>query len=190
MIKNYKEFLLEKSKLDIKFGIKEILNMFDKKIDYYKLFNINKDIINNNSNINDLYNNSDFDNSIENMDLRKDVMQSTLDSETLLYKKYILNFFFLLDKDAVQIEEPKYIFMQYYNKDNDKRSDIMCTEHEGKINNFYSKLTDASIDIKKGDKVYTYTSSNSGNNWELANPDSSNKEFKEELDKNELKKRL
>lgn len=191
MIKKFNEYITEKKNLGIKFGIKEILALFkDKKVDFYRLFNINKDIININDNISNLYDNNDFTEAVDEMDLRKDVMQSSQDSETLLYKKYILKFFFLLDKDAVQIEEPKYIFFQYFNNDTDKVSDIVCVEHEGNINDFYSKLTDSSIEIKKGDKTFVYTSSNAGNNWTLANPSQATDDFKEEMDKTEIKKKV
>lgn len=191
MITKFGEYITEQKNLGIKFGIKEILALFkDKQVDFYKLFNINKDIINVNDNISDLYDNNDFTDSVDKMDLRKDVMQNSQDSETLLYKKFTLKFFFLLDKQAVQIEEPRYIFLQYFNDKTDKVSDIICVEHEGNINDFYSKLTDTTLEIKKGDKTYVYTSSNAGNNWSLSDPSQSNDDFKEEMDKNEIKKKI
>jgi hypothetical protein len=101
-----------------------------------------------------------------------------------------MKFFFLLDKDAVQIEEPKYIFLQYFNSDNGKNSDILCIEHKGNINDFYSKLTDSTVEIKKGDKNYVYKTSNAGNNWTMKNTTDANDEYKEELDKKEIKKLL
>jgi len=190
MIKNFNEYLTEKN-LGIKFGIKELLNdLKPNTIDFYRLFEINKDILNPSDNISDLYDNTDFTDKVDKLDLRKDVMQNTQDNETLLYKKYTLKFFFLLDKDAIQIEEPKYIFLQYFNGENDTNSDIMCVEHSGMINDFYNKLTNSTIEITKGDKTYIYSSSNAGKNWTLKNTTMKTKEFKEELDKKEIKKKI
>lgn len=188
MIKKFNEYITEQN-LGIKFGIKELINeLKPNEIDFYKLFDISRDIFDSNTNISDLYSSNDFTTKVDEMDLRKDVMQNTEDSETLLYKKYTLKFFFLLDKNAVQIEEPKYIFYQYHNSKNNSSSDIVCTEHNGSITDFYGKMTDSTIEIKKGDKSYIYTTSNAGNNWELKNPSMKTKDFKEELDKSEIKK--
>lgn len=188
MIKNFNEYITEKN-LGIKFGINELLkDLKPKQIDYYQLFDIDKNIISPSDNISDLYDSTDFENKLGDMELRKDVMQNTEDNETLLYNKYTMKFFFVLDKDAIQIEEPKYIFLQYYN--GGKSSDVMCIEHDGSINDFYGKLTNSTIEIKKGDKSYIYSSSNAGNNWELKNPKMKNDEFKQEMDKKEMKKKV
>ena len=44
--------------------------------------------------------------------------------------------------------------------------------------------------LKKGDDNFIYKTSNSGNNWELKNPKDVQGDFKDSLDKTEIKKIL
>ena len=185
-IKNYKSFINEKNLPDITIGIDDILEPLKKEIDLFTTFEIDPDQFDNESNLHDLYNLSDFNNFLRKNDLKKGKFQNTKDNETLLNDNYILTFFFVYHKDSLEIEEPKFIFIQYYNKESDELSNIKVFRNRDNINDFYRKLTDSNLEIKKGKKTYIYKTSNSGNNWELKNPDMVKGDFKPSLDFHEL----
>lgn len=189
-MKNYKQF--NESKLPkIKKGIKEILKPFkENEINLFDTFNLDKDKFDKKDNIENLYNNADFNHKLDKKKLKKGKLQDTKYNEVLLENKYILRFFFVYKKDAIEIEEPKFILVQYYNKKRDRLSTIKCYKNKNNIQDFYEDLTDATIEIEKGDDNFIYKTSNSGNNWELKNPKDVQGEFKDQLDKKEIKKVL
>ena len=62
----------------------------------------------------------------------------------------------------------------------------MLFENNDSINKFYETLTDTTIEIQRGKKDYIYQTSNSGNNWELKNPNQVKGKFKDELDADQV----
>lgn len=188
-IKKYEQFISESKIPDLTINMDDLLNLFkDSNVDIFRIFNINKDVININSDIEELYNNDSFLNNIDKKNMKIGKLQNTLDTETLLNKKYILKFFFIYDKKSMELEEPKYIILQYFNKDKNKRSNLISYSNKDEINNFYKTLTDATIELSNGDEKYIYKTTNGGNNWEMRNVQMENDEMKSELDKIELQK--
>jgi len=186
-VKKFNDFLNEKKIPKISINIKDLLSILEgNKIDIFRKFRINKDAVGVRDNIDELYVNRDFNINFKKDKLKKGKLQNTQYSETLLDDKYILKFFFLYEQDSMELEEPGFIILQYYNTDNTERSDILGFENTDNINSFYEMLTDATIELTKGDDTYIYQTTNGGNNWQMKNVQLEDDEMKGALDKKEL----
>lgn len=187
-IKQFKEFVNEKNSIkDIKVTIEELMDIInDNELNLMTTFNLEGENVTEKDNISKLYSDAQFNKNLDKKKLKKGKLQDTKDNETLLDDNYILRFFFVYDKDSNELEEPKYILVQYYNKSTNEVSEIMLFENEDSINKFYETLTDKTIEIKKGSKDYIYQTSNSGNNWELKNPNQVQGKFKDEMDADQI----
>ncbi len=187
-IKEFDQFITEKNSIkDIKIPIEELLDIIDdNELNLMTTFNISGDKVTEKDNISKLYSDSQFNKNLDKKKLKKGKLQDTKDNETLLDDNYILRFFFVYDKDSIELEEPEYILIQYYNRTDNSISNIRVFENKDSINKFYETLTDKTIEIKKGKKEYIYQTSNSGNNWELKNPKQVKGKFKSELDFEEV----
>jgi hypothetical protein len=183
-LKGYYNYINEK-KLTI--DIEDLLSILkNNKADIFRTFEINKDEVGVRDNIEDLFVNDGFNNNIDKNELKRGKFHNSDDSETLLDDKYILKFFFIHDKDLNDLAKPKFIVLQYYDKDEDKRSDILGFTGIKNINSFFAKLTDATIELTKGDDTYIYQTSNGGNNWEMRNVQMEDDEMKGSFDSEEL----
>ena len=186
-IKKYKNFLLEKSVKDIKVSIHDLLDTINhNELNLHTTLGIDDNIIKIDADIDDLYDNSSLIKSLKKKKLKKSQLENTKDSETLLDNNYTLKFFFIYGRNEIELEEPKYIVVQFYNKEENKNSQIMIFENMDSINDFYELLTNKTIDVQKDNKEYVYKTSNSGNNWDLKNPNNVNKKFKQEMDFEEM----
>ena len=183
-LKSYNEFINEQLSVDLTVNIDDMLSVLKDEVDIFKLFSINKDQININSVIDELYNNNEFNISLSKKSLKKGKLEDTEFDETLLGKNTTIKFFFVYGKDSMEIEEPKYIIVQYVN--DNKRSNIIGYDNVDSANKFYKKLTDATIELSDGKKSYIYTTSNGGNDWELGNVQMEKGDIKGELGKDEL----
>lgn len=190
-IKNFKDFINEKILNKIKISIDDLLEIIDdKELNLSTTFKLDGESITEKSNISDLYNDAQFNKNINKKGLKKSKLHDTKDNETLLEDNIVLIFFFVYDKDSIELEEPEYIILQYFNKKESTLSDIRVFENKDSINKFYETLTDKTIELKKGKKEYIYQTSNSGNNWELKNPNQVKGKFKSDLDNEEMDKLL
>ena len=191
-IKQFNEFITEKNSIkDIKISIEDLLDVInDNELNLKTTFNLEGEDVTEKDNISKLYSDAQFNKTLDKKKLKKGKLQDTKDSETLLDDNYILRFFFIYEKDAIELEEPKYILVQYYNKSTNEVSNIMLFDNDDSINKFYEMLTDKTIEIQKGKKEFIYQTSNSGNNWELKNPKQVKGKFKDELDSDEVDKLL
>jgi hypothetical protein len=187
-IKQYNEFVNEKNTIkDIKISIDELLNVInDNELNLMTTFNLDGENVTEKDNISKLYSNAQFNKNLDKKNLKKGKLLDTKDNETLLDDNYVLRFFFIYEKGTIELEEPKYILVQYYNKSNNEISQIMLFDNNESINNFYEMLTDKTIEIKKGEDRYIYKTSNSGNNWELKNPNQVKGIFKDQLDSEQI----
>ena len=200
-LKNYNLFLYENSiemvelfnQIDILESIvtssDDLLKSINaEEVDLYTTFNINPDSFNKNFNIEFLYNNNNFNISLKKLKLKKGNIETTEETETFIDKTLIVKFFSVYDIDSSELDQPKYIIFQskYQNK---HWEDVKCYKVNDNIKKFYDKLTNKTIEIKKGDKKYVYITSNSGNNWQLQknDDDQDNITFKEMLSNNEIK---
>jgi hypothetical protein len=181
-----KKLLFEKLE-NIKINISDLIENFRKnEKNLFSIFNLDSKNISKNINISELYENVDFEKALKNKKLKKGKIQDTKDFETLLVDKYVLKFFFIYKQNEIELEEPIYIVLQYFNKEKNKLSDILLFLNDNNIEEFYRKLTNSTIEIDKDNKTYIYNTSNSGNNWDLKNPKYVNKKFKDSIDDDEL----
>lgn len=183
-IKSFNNFLNENQIPKFNVDIESLLSILGEKIDLFKVFKINKDQITENDDINQIYNNNDFNKRLKKNGLKKGKLEDTSYDETLLDKNTILKFFFLYKKESIELEEPKFIILQYIK--NGKRFNITGYTNKDNINDFYEKLTDASIELTNGEDTYLYKTTNGGNNWEMKNVQMEDEEMKGDLDKGEL----
>jgi len=186
-VKKYDDFLNEKKIPKITIGIENLLSVLDKnKADVFREFLVNKDEVGVRGDIEQFYTNNGFNRNMKKNGLKHGKLQNTQYSETLLDEKYVLKFFFVYDKGSMELEEPKFIILQYYNTETKDRSDILGFTNSDNINSFYEKLTDATVELSKGDDTYVYQTSNGGNNWSMKNVQMEDDEMKGTLDKKEL----
>lgn len=177
----FKDFLLKEN---ISINIEDLLQSVNAKIlDIYYLLELNKDIYLN-KNIEDLYNDSEFNKNIFYKKLKKSELISTLDIENFIKNDHELKYFLLIDKEDSKLDTPKYIIIQYKTS---KWSKIFMYEFNNNIRIFIEKLTSRTIEIIYKNNSYIYQTSNSGNDWILQNLEDKNKIFKYSLNNDELK---
>lgn len=186
-LKGYNNYLNEKKIPKLTIDIEDLLSTLDNsKTDVFRTFRINKDEVGLRGDIDDLFINVGFNDNVKKNEMKKGKLQNTQESETILNDKYVLKFFFINDKDSSELEEPKFIILQYYNTKTKERSDILGYANADNINSFYKKLTDATVELTKGDDTYIYQTSNGGNNWEMKNVQMEDSEMKGTFDRKEL----
>jgi len=185
-LKGYNNYINEKKIPKLTIDIEELLSAIDGgKTDIFRTFRINKDEVGVRGIIDDLFNNNGFNDNIEKNDMKHGKLQNTQESETLLDNNYTLKFFLIYDKDETELQEPGFMVLQYYNEKTKERSDILGFAINN-INPFYEKLTNATIELIKGDNTYVYQTSNGGNNWEMKNVQMEDSEMKGTFDNKEL----
>jgi hypothetical protein len=190
-ILRFYSFIKENSLPTINISVDELLEpMMDNKEDLISTFGLDSNKISVNDNITDLYDNNEFNKYLSKHGLKKGKLQDTKDFETLLNKDTVMLFFFVYKKDDIEIEEPQHILIQVYNKNKNKLGKIQLFKNDDFINDFYEKLTDTSIELQKGKKSVIYNTSNSGNNWDMKNPENAKGELKKSLDDDQLNKVL
>jgi hypothetical protein len=178
----YKEFLNE----SISTSIDQLLQSIDaEQIEFYYTLGINKDKFLG-KNIQEIYDDSDFNNALYNKKLKKSDLTSTFETENFIKKQYDIKFFFLIDRDVPKIDTPKYIILQYSEK-NMIWSDVYMYSVNGNIRNFFESMTSRTIEIIDGDNIYIYQTSNSGNNWTLQNVDDKTETFKDFLENDDIR---
>lgn len=195
VIKQFSQFINEKKHIDhvkdIKISIEDLLSIIDdSELNLLTTFGIDGETVTEKDNISKLYSDSQFNKKLNNKKIKKGKLQDTKDNETLLDDNYILRFFFIYDKNSSELEEPNYIIIQYYNKKDNTISNIRVFENKESINKFYETLTNKTIEIKRCNKEFIYQTNNSGNNWELKNPNQTSGKFKSDLDFDEVDKLL
>lgn len=180
MIKKYLQYIKESITTDVD-GLLDSIK--DEKVDFYALHLSNDDYIN--KTIDTLYNDADFNKQLFKNNLKKGELDSTMNIENFLRKDIDMKFFFLYSRDETVLDNPNYILLQYY-KDN-KWYTIEIYKIKDKIEKFYDKLTAKTIKLTYDSTTYIYTTSNSGNNWQLKNKDKKSNKFKEFLETDDIK---
>lgn len=144
--------------------------------DIFKMFSYLKD--NRENNIEDIISDTKFNEILASNGLKKGQLSNTDDYETFLNRK--MYFLPIYNIDANELMNPLYLMIQVGN-------DVRIYSVNNDIKNFYDKLTSKTIEISKDDENWIYSTSNSGNNWELMNTESATDIFKNSLYPDELR---
>jgi len=155
------------------------------EFDLYSVFELDKNKFNFET-IEDLHKNEHFDKVLEQGNLKKETIESTMESETFIDKAIDIKFFLIHKKDDNQLSQPIAIIFQSKLRKNTKWDEIKAYKVKEDMKKFYDKLSSKTIEIKKGNKNYIYNTSNSGNDWQLSSPNKSDI-FKEYMNKKDIK---
>lgn len=201
-LKKYNTFLLENNNIDEFVELVADVNILEsivtdtdmllksieaKEVDIFKTFELNPDNFKNNFTIERLYKSKSFNKNLNKKNMKKSTLEETDDSETFIENTYNIKFFLIHDINKLSIDNPNYIVYQSKKKVDNKWDSVRMYEVNGDIKNFYDKLSNKTIELKKNDKVYIYFTSNSGNNWQLQNIEQSNDIFLDILDREQIK---
>jgi len=156
------------------------------EVDLFQSFKFNPDDISSNVSIEELYDNKPFNDSINRKDFKKNELESTEETETFIDDTIVVKFFSVYEKDASELEQPKYIIYQNKKKTSNDWEPVKCYKVNDNMKHFYDKLTNKSVEIKKSGKTYLYNTSNSGNDWVLQ-AQSEEGDFKEYMSNDDIK---
>lgn len=189
--KNYKESLLINIEISGS-DVMESLNMLEdvllnsidaKEVDLFDTLKVDKNLLNNKLDLDDLFNNVDFINSLTSLSLKKSNLEDTNSYQTFLTRPS--KFMFIYGNNQNELENPIYILFQI--KDGDQWQQTKLYKIGNDIKRFYDKLSSRTIEIVDGDENYIYTTSN-GNDWELQNSNKANDIYKNNFRKEEIMK--
>jgi hypothetical protein len=156
------------------------------EVDLFQSFKFNPDDISSNVSIEELYDNKPFNDSINKKNFKKNELESTEETETFIEDTIVVKFFSVYEKDASELEQPKYIIYQNKKKTSNDWEPVKCYKVNDNMKHFYDKLTNKSVEIKKSGKTYLYNTSNSGNDWVLQ-AQSEEGDFKEYMSNDDIK---
>jgi hypothetical protein len=203
-IYKYNHFILEK-KIFETIELKEIFNDADilesivteydsllktisaEEKDLYNILGLDKNNYDKFVLLEELYDNDDFNKGLVKNKLKKTQIEKTEESETFLDNVIIIKFFLLHDINKNMLENPNYIIFQNKEISSTRWKKIKCYKVNDDIKKFYDKLTNKTIELKRGEKSYIYFTSNSGNDWQLQNADVKDDSFKEFMNNDEIK---
>ena len=191
--KNYKESLLINIEISGS-DVMESLNMLEdvllnsieaKEVDLFDTLKVDKNLLNNKLDLDDLFNNVDFINSLTSLSLKKSNLEDTTSYQTFLTRPS--KFMFIYNNQQNELENPIYILFQVKNGDQWQPTKLYKIGND--VKRFYDKLSSRTIEILDGDENYIYTTSN-GSDWELQNSDKMNDIYKKNFRKEEIMKLL
>ena len=203
-IYKYNHFILEKQIFET-IELKEIFNDADilesivteydsllktisaEEKDLYNILGLDKNNYDKFVLLEELYDNDDFNKGLVKNKLKKTQIEKTEESETFLDNVIIIKFFLLHDINKNMLENPNYIIFQNKEISSTRWKKIKCYKVNDDIKKFYDKLTNKTIELKRGEKSYIYFTSNSGNDWQLQNADVKDDSFKEFMNNDEIK---
>lgn len=151
--------------------------IIDKQVDIFATFEINPNDIPNKFDLEFIYNNPKFQESLKKLNYEKSEIEDSIDFDTFL-RNVEVKYFFILKND-------KYKFIAFEDKTNGNWNElkIFSIKNDADINKFYNELSNKTIELKG---KYIYNTSTGGNNWTLQNSDGNDK-FKKIITKEELK---
>jgi hypothetical protein len=158
-----------------------------KEEDLYSTFELNPEKFPRNMIIEKLYNSPTFNKKLVSKKLKKSTMEETEDMETFLENILDVKFFLIHEQDKSNLDKPEFIVFQSKKRESSTWTEIKLYSVHDDIRNFYDRLTNKTVELKKGDKTYIYFTSNSGNNWQLQNLEVADNIFKDLLDNEEIK---
>jgi len=157
------------------------------EVDLYQTFTLNPDDLQNNFTIEELYENDSFNKSLTKSKFKKNELESTEETETFIDDTIVIKFFSIFDKNSSELENPEYIVYQSKKRNDTKWEQVKCYKVNDDMKHFYDKLTNKSVEIKKGDKTYVYVTSTSGSSWQLGSGGKETDRFKKIMNNDEIK---
>jgi len=155
-----------------------------KEVDLFYTFKLNEEEIVL-TDIQSLYDNKKFNEELEKQGYKKNDIILSDDVETFIENTIKINFFSIFKKEQSELEQPKYII--YQSKGSESEWDeVKCYTVNGDI---YNELENKTIVLSKNGDEYTYSTSNSGVNWQLQknNNHKDTKTFKDEMENSDIK---
>lgn len=189
MIEFYDEYdILESIVTDTNSLLKSIAA---EEVDVFYEFEVDPGSFQEGYTIEQLYEDDEFNEGIDKKDLKKSPLESSKDIETFLEKTIDIKYFFVYKKNQSELENPQYIIIQSKDKKESIWEPVKGYKVKDDINNFFNKLTTKKIEIKRGNKIFIYSTSNSGNDWvKMSSKEEDIDEFKEFLTNQDIKKIL
>ncbi|MCK9476808.1 MAG: hypothetical protein M0R46_12855 [Candidatus Muirbacterium halophilum] len=173
-ILKYKQFV-ESLTLNINIDIMESLNIWHdvllnaidaKEVDFYDTLKLPKDIYKQKLDIDFLYDNVEFINSLSSLSLKKSTLNKTDDYSTFVNKP--CKWMFIYDINSSELDNPIYILFQVWNDVNKEWGDVKLYNINDDVKKFYDKLSSRTIEIIDGGDKYIYQTSDV-NDWVLQN---------------------
>lgn len=130
--------------------------------------------------------NSEFITALQNKALKIGTVENTDDYETFVSRS--MKFMPIRQEDANELMNPKYIIIQNRDESKNAWGELRLYKVRDEIRKFYDTLSSKTIELKHNDKNYIYTTSNSGNEWEIKNVKDADNTFKKYLRREDLKK--
>ena len=153
-------------------------------VDFAKEFNYN--LKNPNMDLDLLAENSKFVTALQNKGLKTSTVENTDDFETFVSRS--MKFMPIRQEDANELMNPKYIIIQNRDESKNAWGELRPFKVHDEIKKFYDTLSSKTIEMKYKGKNYIYSTSNSGNEWDLQNVKDADNIFKKYLRKEDLKK--
>lgn len=129
--------------------------------------------------------NSKFITSLQNKGMKISSVENTDDYETFVSRS--MKFMPIRQTDANDLMNPKYIIIQNRDESKNQWGELRLYKVHDNIRKFYDTLSSKTIELKYNGENYIYTTSNSGNEWVLSNPNESNDIFKKYLRREDFK---
>lgn len=146
---------------------------------------LNFKLENDNMDLELLSSDSKFATALQNKGLKIGNVENTDDYETFVSRS--MKFMPIRQEDANELMNPKYIIIQNRDETKNAWGELRLYKVHDEIRKFYDTLSSKTIELKHKGKNYIYTTSNSGNEWEMKNVKDANNIFKKYLRKEDLK---
>ena len=199
-INNFKQFLFENvAEMTEVFGDADILESIvtdsdallksirAEEVDWYTIFGLDKSNYGNDLQIEQINDDKNFNQALQKKKLQKNEIESTEEYQTFIEKTIDIKFFSVYGINDSELEKPDYIFFQLKRKIEKAWQPVKCYKVKENMRHFYDKLTSKTVEIKKDGKTYVYSTSNSGNDWNLKNIESKNDIFKDSMGNDDIK---
>ena len=158
------------------------------EVDFYKTFELSPNGFKNHTEIENIFDDENFNTILKKLKLKKSNIENNDDNETFIKDSISIKFFSIHKDDLSELDKPEYIIFQSKKKTDSKWDNIKAYKVNEDMRKFYDKLTNKTIEIKKGDKNYIYNTSNSGNDWlRSKNEDDTDPIFKDMLSNDDIK---
>lgn len=128
----------------------------------------------------------DFSNELEERGLKHSEIFNTDDFNT--FARFPIKWMWIYEEDASDVEVPIYIILQHWAEKKEDWSKIKLYYVQKDITGFLDELSEVKLEIrqKDGDGLWTYHTSNSGEDWVLQNYEKATETFRKNLDWNRI----